>query len=160
MVKSALPFCLCFSKFGIIVIQSIGHVWLFATPGTAAQPVFPALHYLMELAQTHVHWISDTIQPSHPLLPPSPFALNLSQHKVLFQWVGSLHHMAKVLKLQPQHQSFQRIFRPDFLQDWLVWSPCSPRDSQESSPTPQFKRTNSLVLSLLYGLILTSIHDY
>ena len=64
------------------------------------------------------------------------------------------------MELQLQHQSFQRIFRVDFLQDWLLGSLCSPRDSQESSPTPQFKSINSLVLSLLYGPTLTSIHDY
>ena len=57
-------------------------------------------------------------------------------------------------------QSFQWIFRVDFLQDWLVWSPCSPRDSQESSPTPQFKSINSSVLSLPYGPTFTSVHDY
>ena len=52
------------------------------------------------------------------------------------------------------------IFRVDFLQDWLVWSPCSPRDSEESSPTPQFISISSLVLSLLYGPTLTSTHDH
>ena len=61
---------------------------------------------------------------------------------------------------QLQHQSFQWIFRIDFLKDGLVWSPCSPRDSQESSPAPHFESINSLVLSLLYGPALTSIHDY
>ena len=59
-----------------------------------------------------------------------------------------------------QHQSFQRIFRVDFLKDWLIWSPCSPRDSQESSPTPQFKSINSLAPSLLYGPTLIYINDY
>ena len=59
-----------------------------------------------------------------------------------------------------QHQSFQWIFRTDFLYDWLVGSPYSPRDSQESSPTPQFKSINSSVLSFLYSPTLTSIHDY
>ena len=59
-----------------------------------------------------------------------------------------------------RHQSFQWIFRVNFLQDWLVWSPCSPRDSQESSPKPQFKSINSSVLSLLHSPTLTSIHDY
>ena len=52
------------------------------------------------------------------------------------------------------------VFRIDFLQDWLVWSPCSPRDSQESSPTPQFKSINSSALNLLYRPSLTSVHDY
>ena len=65
------------------------------------------------IAQTHVHQVSDAIQPSHPLLSPSPPAFNLSQHQGLFQWVNSLHEVAKVLALQ--HQSFQRIFRTDFL---------------------------------------------
>ena len=54
-------------------------------------PGFPVLHYLLEITQIHVHWVGDAIQPSHPLLSPSPFAFNLSQHQTLFQWVGSLH---------------------------------------------------------------------
>ena len=120
---------------------------------------FPVLHHLLEFAQTHAHWVSDAIQPSHPLLPPSLPAFNLSQHQALFQWVSSSHQVAKVLEFQLQHQSFQWIFRTDFLQDWQVWS-CSPRDSQESSPTPHFKNINSLVLSFLYGPTLTFIHDY
>ena len=74
---------------------------------------FPVLHYLPEFAQTHVHWVSDAIPPSHPLSAPSPPALNLSQHQGLFQWVSSSHQVAKVLELQ--HQSFQWIFRVDFL---------------------------------------------
>ena len=84
---------------------------------------FPVLHHLLEFAQTHVHWVGDAIQPSHPLLLPSPPALNLSQHQSLFQWVSSLHQVAKGLEFQLQHQSFQWIFRIDFLQDWLVWYP-------------------------------------
>ena len=86
---------------------------------------------------SHVHWVSDAIQPSHPLSSPSPPALSLSQHQGVFQWVSSLHQVAKVLELQFQHQPFQWIFSVDFFQDGLVQSLCSPRDSQESSPTPQ-----------------------
>ena len=81
---------------------------------------------------------------------------NLSQHQGLFQWVSSLHQVAKVLELQLQHQSFQCIFRTDFLYDGLVWSLCSPRDSEESSLAPQFKSINSSPLSFLYGPALTS----
>ena len=114
-------------------------------------PDFIVFHHLLELAQTHVHWVSDAIQPSHPLLPTSPPALNFSQYQGLFQWVNCSHQVAKVLELQLQHQSFQWIFRIDFLHDWLVWSPCSPRDSQESPSTPQFKNINPAVLSLLYN---------
>ena len=69
------------------------------------------------------------------------------------------HQVAKVLEFRLQHQSFQWIFRTDFLQDGLVGSPCSSRDSHESSPTPQFKSINSSALSLLYST-LTFIHDY
>ena len=65
--------------------------------------------------QTHVHWVSDAIQPSHPLSPPSPPALNSLQHQSLFQWVSSLHQVAKVLELQLQHQSFHWIIRIGFL---------------------------------------------
>ena len=114
--------------------------------------------YLPEFAQTHVPWVSDAIQISDPLTPPS-FAFSVSQHQGLFQWVGSSHQVVKVLELQLQHQSFQWIFKIDFLKDWLVWPPCSPRDSQESPPAPQFKNINSSALNLLYGPSLTSIHS-
>ena len=63
-------------------------------------------HQLPESTQTHVHWVSDAIQPSHPLLSPSPPAYNLSRHQGLFKWVSSLHQVAKVLEVQLQHQSF------------------------------------------------------
>ena len=118
----------------------------------------PVLQCLLEFAQTHVHWVGDAIQPSHPLTPASPPALNLSQHQGLFQWVGSSHQVAKVLELQLLHQSFQWISN-NILSDGLVWSPCCPRDSQEFFPPPQFKSISSLVLSLLYGLTLSSIRD-
>jgi len=90
-------------------VQSLSCVRLFATPGTAARQAS------LELTQTHVHRVSDTIQPSHILLSSSPPAFNLSQHQSLFQWVSSLYQVAKVLEFQLQHQSFQRIFRTDFL---------------------------------------------
>ena len=142
------------------VVQSLSHVWLFATPWTVARQDSLSFTISQSLLETHVHWVSDAIQHSHPLSSPSPFALNLSQHQCLFQWVGSLHQVAKVLELQLQHESFQWIFRVNFLYNWLIWSPCSPRDSQESSPIPQFKSINSSVLSLLCGSTLTSRHDY
>ena len=67
------------------------------------------LHYLPEFAQIHIHWVGGAIQPPHPLLPPSPSSLNLSQHQNPFQWVSSSDQVAKVLELQLQHQSFQWI---------------------------------------------------
>ena len=75
---------------------------------------FPVHYQLPELAQTHVHRVSDAIKPPHPVLFPSP-VFNLSQHHCFFQRLSSLHQVAKVLELQLQHQSFQRIFRTDFL---------------------------------------------
>ena len=93
----------------------------------------------------------------HPLLLlPS----NLSQNQGLFKWVSSSHQVAKVLEFQFQHESFQWTCRVAFLYNGLVWSPCSPRDSQESSPTPQFKSISSSALSFLYSLTLISIPDY
>ena len=113
-----------------------------------------------EFTQTHVHWVGDATQPSHSLLSPSPPASNPSQHQNLFQWVNSSHEVAKVLEFQLQHQSFQITPRTDLLQNGPVGSPCSPRDSQESSPTPQFKSINSSAFSFLYSPTLTSIYDY
>ena len=123
-------------------------------------PGLPVHHQFPESTQTHVHWVSDAIQPSHPLLSPSPPALNLSQHQGLFQWVNSLREVAKVLEFQLQHHSFERNLRADLLENGLVGSPCSPRDSQESSLTPQLKSIDSSVRSFLYGPTLTSVHDH
>ena len=119
----------------------------------------PVHHWLLEFTQTLVHWMGDAIQQSHTLSSRSPPAFNLSQHQGLFQWVSSSYQVAKGLKFQPQHQSFQWIFRTDFLSDGLIGSPCCPRDPQESSPTTQFKSINSSVLNFLYSPTFTSIHD-
>ena len=129
-------------------------------PMNCSMPGFPVHHQLPELAQTHVHWGGDAIWTFHPLSSLSPAAFNLSQHQSLFQWVSSFHQVAKVLEFQHQHHSFQWMFRTDLLQNWLVVSPCSPRDSQESSPKPQLKSINSLGFSFLNSSTLTSIHDY
>ena len=75
----------------------------------------PVHHQLPELTQTHVHWVDDAIQPSHPLLSPSPPAFNLPQHHGLFQWLSFSQQVAKVVEFQLHHQSFQWIFRTDFL---------------------------------------------
>ena len=123
-------------------------------------PGLPVHHQLPEFTQTHVHLVSDAIQPSHPLSSPSPPAPSPSQHQSLFQWVNSSHEVAKGLEFQLQHHPFQRNPWADLLQNGLVGSPCSSRDSQESSPTPQFKSINSSVLSLLHSPTLTSTHDH
>ena len=84
-------------------------------PMNLSTPDLPVHHQLPESTQTHVHWVSDAIQPSHPLSFPSPPALNLSQHQGLCKWVSSSHQVAKVLESQLQHQSFQWTFRMDSL---------------------------------------------
>ena len=94
------------------VVQSSSCFWL-CDPMDWIRPGFPVLHNLLEFAQTYVHRVSDAIQPSHSLSFPSPPAPNPSQNKGLFQWVNSLHEVAKVLELQLQ--SFQWIFRVDFI---------------------------------------------
>ena len=122
-------------------------------------PGLPVHHQLLEFTQTHVHQVGDAIKHlilCHPvlLLPSIPPSISL------FQRVNSSHEVAKVLEFQPQHHSLQRKPRADLLQNGLVGSPCSPRDSQESSPTPQFKSINFSALSLLHSPGLTSIHDH
>ena len=128
-------------------------------PMNCSTPGLPVHHQLPEFTQTHVHRIYDAIQPSHPRSSPSPPAPNPSQHQSLFQWVNSLHEVAKVLEFQLEHHSFQRNPRADLPQNGLVGFPCSPRDSQESL-TPQFKSINSSALSLLHSPTLTSILDH
>ena len=128
----------------LVQFSSVAQLCLtLCNPMDCSTSVFSVHHQLPELAQTHVHRVSDDIQPSHPLSSSSPPAFNLSQHQGLFQWVSSLHQVAKVLEFQLQHQSFQWIFRTDFLQDVPVWTSCSPRDSQESPPVPQFEGISS-----------------
>ena len=120
-------------------IQSLSCVRLFVIPWTATCQASLSITNSPEFTQTHVHWVRDAIQPSYLLSSPSPPAFNLSQHHGFFKWVSSLRQVAKVLEFQLQHQSFQWTPRTDLLLDGLVGSPCSPRDSQKSSPIPQFK---------------------
>ena len=139
------------------VTQSCPTPW---DPMNLSTPGLPVHHQLLEFTQTHVHRINDAIQPSHPLLSPPPLAPNPSQHQSLFQWFNSSHEVAKVLKFQLSHHSFQRNPRTYLIQNGLVGSPCSPRDSQESSPTQQFESINSSALSFLHSPTLTSKHDH
>ena len=127
-------------------------------PMDCSTPGFLVHHQLPELAQTHVHWVSDAIQPSHPLSSPSPPAFNIAQHQGLFQWVSSLHQVAKILEFHLQHQSFSEY--SGLISFMIYWFDLHARDSQESSPTRLIKCINSLVPSFLYSPTLTSIHDY
>ena len=128
---------------------------ILCNPMDCMAPGFPVHHQLPEKFMS----IELVVQSNHLILLSCSSPTFISQHQGLFQWVSSLHQVAKVLELQLQHQSFQWILRTDFLKDWLVGSPCSPRDTQKLSPPPQFKSISSSVLSFLYGPTLTSIHD-
>ena len=109
------PSTLYFSLVTIFTVQFNCSEVSICDPMDCSTPGFPLHHQLPELTQTHVHWVGNAIQPSHPLSSPSPPTFNLSQHQGLFQWVSSSYQVAKVLEFQLQHQSFQWIFRTDFL---------------------------------------------
>ena len=138
-----------------MVIQSLSHVWFFSTPCTAAHQVSLST-ISWRFAQTHVHWVSDTIQPSRPLSSPTPPVFSLSASgsfpvSQLFSSGGqSIGTSASTSVPAINIQDWSPL-------GWTGWSPCSPRDSQESSPTLQFENINSLLFSLLYGPTLTSV---
>ena len=139
--------------------SSVTQSWLFVTPWTVACQTSlsttnsGSLLKFMSIESVMHPTISSSVIPFSSCLQSIPASES-------FQRVNSSHQMAKVLKLQLQPQSSQWIFRTDFLYNGLVGSPCSPRDSQEFSPTPQFKSINSLALSFLHSPTFTSIHDH
>ena len=124
-------------------VQSLSSVWLFVTPWTAASQVslsFTISQSLLKLMSIEL------VMPSNHLILYHPLFFLPS----IFPSIRVLSNESALHIKQLQHQSFQWIFRVDFLQDWLIWSPCSPRDSQESSLAPQFEGMDSLVLSLFF----------
>ena len=96
--------CICFNKNTVVCSVQLSPVAqscpTLCDPINHSTPGLPVHHQLLEFTQSHVHWVGDAIQPSHPLLSPSPPAPNLSQHQSLFQWVNSSHEMAKILEFQ------------------------------------------------------------
>ena len=152
----------CFSLATCISLgfSSVQSCSTLCDPMNCNTPGLPVHHQLPEFTQIHAHLVGDATQPYHPLLSPSPPAPNPSQHQGLFQWVSSSHLVAKVFGVSAS-ASVLPMNTQDYLpQDGLGGSPCSPRDSQESSPTPQFKSINFSALSFLYSPTLTSIRDH
>ena len=139
-------------------VQSLSRIWLSATPWTAARQASRSISSSWSLLKLKSIKSMMPSKPSHPLLSPSPSAFNLSQHQGLFQGVSSLHQVAKELKFQLQHQSFQWIFRADFLEDWLVWSPCSLRDSPRVFSYTKVQKPSILWLSTFFIVQLS--HPY
>ena len=127
-------------------------------PMNRSTPGLPVHHQLPEFTQTHVHRVGDAIQPSHPLSSPSPPAPNPSRIRVF-------SNESTLCMRWPKYWSFSLSISPtnehpaliSFREDGMVVSPCSPTDSQESSPTRQFRSINSSALSFLYCPTLKSI---
>ena len=176
LLRRHMEFCFCFCSFLLVrswqnpvsrwmamewlsvVVQSLSRAQLW-DPTYYSTPGSPLLHNLPEFAQIHVLWVSEAIEPSHSLPPLYPFS-----------FFPSIRDFSNKLALPirwPKYWSFSFSISPSneywgliFFKKWLVCSPCSPKDSQGSPPTPQFESINFLALSLLYGPTLTSIHDY
>ena len=138
-------------------VHSLSHARL-CDPMNHSTPGLP-VHQLPGFTVTHVHWVGDVIQPSHPLLSPSSPALNPSQHQSLLRWVNSLHEVAKVLEFHlsiiPSKEIPGLI---SFRMDWLDL--LAVQGTLKNLLTPQFRSINSSVLSFLHSPTLTSIHDY
>ena len=115
--KCSLPFVWFWYRFWRSVqLSSVAQSCpTLCDPMNCSTPGLPVHHQLPEFTKTHVHWVGDAIQPSHPLPSPSPPAFNLSQHQGLFKWVSSSNQVGKILEFQLQHQSFQWTPRTDLL---------------------------------------------
>ena len=150
--------CINFLLHQFSSVQLLSHPTL-CDPMNHCTPGLPVYHQLLEFTQTHVHWVCDAMQPSYPLSSPSLPALNLSQHQSfqksqLFTSGGQSIGVSASTSVFPMNtQDWSPL-------GWTGWISLKSRDSQESSPAPQFKNINSLVLSFLHGPTLTSIHDY
>ena len=152
LCPSSIPFSFKY-PLAAFIVQLLSRVWLLVTPWTAAHLCPLSYAISREFTQTHVHWVRDAIQLSHPLSLPSSPAFNLSQDHDLFQLIDSL--LVPTFSISPSNDYSGLI---SFLIDWFdllaVWG------TRESSPAPQFKSINSWMLSLLYDLTLTSVYDY
>ena len=131
-----------------------GGAWWAVIYGVAQSPI------RLKRLSSSSSMFTESVMPSSHLILCRPLLPSIFPSIRVFSNVSSSHQVAKVSEFQLQHQSFQRNPRADLLQNGLVGSPCSPRNSQESSPTPQFKSINSLALSLLHSPALTSIQDH
>ena len=143
----------------VVAVQLLSCVWL-CDPMDCSTPVLSVHHQFLEFTQTHVHWVSDSIQPSHPPLSPSPPAFNLPQHQGLFKWVSCSHQVAKVLELQLQHSPSSEYSRlVSFRNDWFDFLAVEGT-LKSLLQHHHFESINSSALSFLYGPALTSLHDH
>ena len=137
--------------------SSVAQSWTtLCDPMNCSTLGFPVHHQFPKLTQTHVHWVGDAIQPSHPLSSPSPPAFNLSQHQGLFKWVSSSHQVPKVLEFQLQHSPSNKYsglisFRMDWLDLLAVQGTLKSHLQHHSSKASIFQRS---------ALTLLSTHDH
>ena len=144
-LKNSMDYTVCNFHFSSVQFSSVVQSCpTLCQPMDCSTPGLPVYHQFPKLTQTHVHWVSDALQPSHPLLSPSPPAFNLSQYQGLFKWVSSSHQVAKVLEFQPQQQSFQWIFRTDFHWDGLVGFPFHLGATNKFGWIDEFANTESV----------------
>ena len=129
------------------------------TPKDCNMPGLPVHHQLPEFTPTHVHWVSDAIQPSHPLSSPSPASV-FPSIRVFFKWGNFSHKVTKVLEFSASALVLPMNIRDSFILGWTGWISLQSKGLSESSPTPQFKSINSSELSFLYSPTLTCIRDY
>ena len=144
------------SQFNSVTQSCLSH----CHPMDSSMPGLPVHHQLLEFAHIDVHWVSDAIQPSHHLSSPSAAAFNLSQHQGLFKMSQLFASGGQSIGVSTSTLVLPMNTQDWFLLGWTGWSSCCSRDSQESSPTPQFKIINSLALSFYYSPTLTSIKNF
>ena len=129
-------------------------------PMGCSMPSLPVHHQLPEITQTHVHWVSDSIQPSHPLSSPSPPTFNLSQHQGLFKWVSSSHQVAKSTEVSASASVLLMNIQDLFSLGWTGWISLQSKRLSTVFSNTQYRGINTLVFSFPYGPTLTSIHDH
>ena len=129
-------------------------------PMNRSMPGLPVHHQLLEFTQTHVHWVGDAIQQSHPLSSPSPPAPNPSQHQSLFQWVNSSHEVAKLLGVSALASFLPKKSQGWSPSEWTSWISLQSKRLSRVFPKPGFKSINSSALSFLHSPTITSIHDH
>jgi len=129
-------------------------------PMNRSTPGLPVHHQLLEFTQTHVHRVSDAIQPSHPLSSSSPPAPSPSQHQSLFQWVNSLHEVAKVLGVSASASVLPMNSQDWFPLEWTGWISLQSKGLSRIFSNTTVQSISSSVLSFLHSPTLTSIHDH
>ena len=150
-----------FKKFIYLQFSSIAQSCpILCNPIDCSTPVLPVHHQLPESTQTHVQWVGDAFQPSHPLLSPSPPSFNLSQHQGFFQMSQFFASGGQSIGVSASASVLPMNIQDLFPLGWTGWISLLSRGLKRVFSSTQFKGINSLVLSFLYSATLTSIHDY